>query len=39
VLYDGARMSYQMDQDPRSARFARDIAEQLMDAATVQPVR
>jgi AcrR family transcriptional regulator len=37
VLYDGARMSYQMDLDPRSAQFARGIAEQLMDAATAQP--
>lgn len=33
VLYDGARMSYQMDRDPRAAEFARGIAEQLMDAA------
>lgn len=33
VLYDGARMSFQMDRDAKAAELARDMAARLMDAA------
>ncbi|GAB3807284.1 TetR/AcrR family transcriptional regulator [Humibacter antri] len=33
VVYDGARMGFQMDGDPRVAESARALAEQLVDAA------
>lgn len=34
LLYDGALVSAQMDENPRAARSARDVAEMLIDRAT-----
>ncbi|QDZ15175.1 TetR/AcrR family transcriptional regulator [Humibacter ginsenosidimutans] len=37
VLYDGARMTFQMDHDPRAAETAKGLAQLLLDASVREP--